>query len=67
MARLDIPRRLVKFAARSGLLWAYAAGGDFGPEIILAEDRGACEATEHGNLADVIEGVGNGALENSFR
>ena len=36
------------------------------PEIVFAEDGGAGEAAEHGNLADVIEGVSNGALENSF-
>lgn len=59
-------RRLFKFAARSGLLWADAASGYFGLEVVLAFHRGAREAPKHGDLADVRECVGNGGLEDSF-
>ena len=48
------------------MLRANAASDDFGPEIVFAEDWGTREAAEHGDLADMIEGVGNRALENSF-
>lgn len=54
---------LFKFAPRDRLFLANAAGDDIGFEIVLAEDGRAGEAAEHGNLADVREGVGDRALE----
>ena len=48
------------------MLEADAAGGDFGLEIILALHRGAGQAPEHGDLADVSERVGDGGLQKSF-
>ena len=59
-------RRLLKFAAGGGLLEADVAGGDFGFEIVFALHRGAGESAEHGDLADVRQRVGNGALEEAF-
>src|SRR6266568_1372037 len=55
-----------EFAARGGLVWTDAARGDVRFEIVFTFDRGAGEAAEHGDLADVIEGVGDGALEEAF-
>src|SRR6266567_1484626 len=55
-----------EFAVRGGLLEPDAAGGDVRFEIVFTFDRGAGEAAEHGDLADVIEGVGDGALEEAF-
>ena len=46
---------------------ADAASGDVRSEIIFAPDGGAAEAAEHGDLADVIEGIGDGALKEAFR
>ena len=57
---------LFKFAARSGLVEADAARGDFGLEIIFAEDGRTSQTAQHGDLADVIEGVGDRALEEAF-
>src|SRR2546427_4347246 len=58
--------RLFEFAARSGLVEAEAPDGDVGIVIVFAHDGGAGEAAEHGDLANVIEGVGDGSLKNSF-
>ncbi len=44
-----------------------AGGGAVSSEIALTHDRGARETAEHGDLADMIEGVGDRALEESFR
>ena len=57
---------LIEFAAGCGLAKADAAGGDVGFEIIFALDWGAGQAAEHGELANVREGVGNGALQEAF-
>jgi hypothetical protein len=57
----------LEFAAGSGLVKADAAGGDVGLEVVFAFDGRAGETAEHGELADVIEGVGDGALEETFR
>ena len=53
----------IEFAARGGLIDAYVAGDNLGFEIVFTFDGASSEATEHGNLADVGERVGNGALE----
>jgi len=57
----------LEFAVRGGLFGADAASGDVRSEIIFAPDGGAAEAAEHGDLADVIEGIGDGALKEAFR
>ena len=57
----------LEFAARGGLLEADVAGGDVGLEVVFALDGGASEAAEHGDLADVIEGVSNRSLKEAFR
>jgi len=49
------------------LFGADAASGDVRSEIVFAHDGGAAEAAEHGDLADVIESVGDGALKEAFR
>jgi hypothetical protein len=49
------------------LLGANAAGGDVSFEIVFTQDRRVGEAAEHGDLADVIEGVSDGTLEEGFR
>jgi hypothetical protein len=59
-------RDSVEFAAGCGLVEADASGGDVGFEIVFAFDRGAGQAAEHGDLADVREGVGDGALQEAF-
>ena len=43
------------------------AGGDVGLEVVFALDGGASKASEHGDLADVIEGVSNWSLKEAFR
>ena len=48
------------------MLKADAAGGDVGLEIVFAFDGGVGKAAEHGDLADVIEGVSDRALEESL-
>src|SRR6266702_2334966 len=53
----------LEFAVRGGLVQSDAAGGDVGFEIVFTLNGRAAEAAEHGDLADVIEGVGDGALE----
>src|SRR6266705_4021031 len=55
-----------EFAARGGLVQSDAAGGDVGFEIVFTLNGRAAEAAEHGDLADVIEGVGDGTLEEAF-
>src|SRR5882762_3967900 len=59
-------RESVKFAAGGGLLRADAAGGDVGLEVVFTFDGGVGEAAELGDLADVIEGVSDRALEESL-
>ena len=53
----------LKFAAGRWLVFAYTAFGDFGYDQVLAADGDAGDASEHGDLADVGQGVGDGALE----
>ena len=55
-----------EFAAGCGLFGADAAAGDFGFEIVFAFDGGAREAPKHGDLTDVIEGIGDRCLEEAL-
>ena len=48
------------------MLKADAAGGDVGLEVVFTFDGGVGKAAEHGDLADVIEGVSDRALEESL-
>ena len=48
------------------MVGTYAAGDDVGCEIIFAEDGRAGQAAKHGHLTYVIQGVGDGALEEAF-
>ena len=57
----------LKFVARNGLLEPDAAGGDLRLEIVFGFDGGAGQTAKHGDLADVIEGVSDGSLEEAFR
>src|SRR5260370_21901176 len=50
----------------SGLCGADAVGGGVNCEIVITKDRTVGQAAEHGDLADVMEGVGDGALEESL-
>src|SRR5258708_30020969 len=59
-------RESFEFAAGGGLLKADAAGSDVGLEVVFTFDGGVGEAAEHGDLADVIEGVSDRALEESL-
>jgi hypothetical protein len=54
---------LVELAARSGLIGAQTACGDFGLVVVFASDGAIREAAKQGQLADVAQGVGDGALE----
>ncbi len=60
-------RRSLKFAARGGLLETDATSGNVGFEKVFAFDGRANEAAEHGDLTDVVEGVGDGSLKKAFR
>lgn len=66
LAKASPKGRLVKFAARSGLIRADAARGDFCLVVVLSFDRSAREAAQHGELSDVVEGIGNRSLEEFF-
>src|SRR6266705_3755426 len=57
---------LLEFAAGNGLVETHAARGDVGFEIIFAEDGRTGQAAQHGDLADVIERVRDGALKETF-
>ena len=46
---------------------ADAAGSDVGLEVVFAFDGGAGQAAEHGDLADVAEGISNRGLKEAFR
>ncbi len=48
------------------MVGADAAGGDVGFEIVLAKDGRASETPEHGDLADMIQRVGDRTLEEAF-
>ena len=48
------------------MLKADAAGGDVGLEVVFTFDGGVGKAAEHGDLADVIEGVSDRALEETL-
>src|SRR2546421_12593939 len=56
----------LKFAAGNRFFETDASCGGVSSEITLTQDRGAGETAEHGDLADMIEGVGDRALEESF-
>jgi len=60
-------RESFESTAGSGLLGANVAGDDVSFEIVFTQDRRVGEAAEHGDLADVIEGVSDRALEEGFR
>jgi hypothetical protein len=55
--------RTSEFHDRWGLVGGDAAGGDFCAAIVFGADGGAGDAAEDVDLADVGEGVGDGALE----
>jgi hypothetical protein len=57
---------LFEFEVGLGLVLAEAAGGDIRFEVVLTFDGSACHATKHGELADVIQSVGDWALEEFF-
>src|SRR6185295_10090112 len=59
--------RSVELPPRRGLLGADAAGGDVGLEVVLAAHGRAGQPAEHGELADVREGVGDRPLEELLR
>ncbi len=59
-------RRLVKFAARGGLVLADLAAANFRFVVVLALHGRAGDTPQHGELADVREGIGDGALEKFF-
>src|SRR5580698_9776141 len=54
---------MLKFAAGGGLVFAYAAFGNFGYDKVLAADGDAGHAAEDSDLTDVGQGVGDGTLE----
>jgi len=49
------------------LFEADVAGRNVGLVVVFAFDGGPGKAAEHGNLADVSEGVSDGGLEEAFR
>ena len=49
------------------LVQADTAGFDVGDEIVFAPNRATGEAAQHGELASVGEGVGDGGLEETVR
>jgi hypothetical protein len=49
--------------AWNGLVWSELAGGDIREVVILAFDQAVRHSPEHGDLASVGEGVGDGSLE----
>src|ERR1700678_3500676 len=53
----------LKFMARGGLVFAYAAFRNFCNYHVLTSDGYAGDAPEDCDLADVGEGVGDGALQ----
>ena len=57
---------LVELATGSGLIGAQAACGDFGLVVVFASDGAIREAAKQGQLADVAQRVGDGALEKFF-
>jgi len=57
---------LVEFEVGLGLVRADAAGGDIGLKIVFALDGMAGHAAKHGELADVVQGVGDRPLEEFF-
>ena len=48
------------------MVQADAAGNDVGFEVVLAQDGRASQTAQHGNLADVIERIGDRALEEAL-
>jgi hypothetical protein len=55
-----------KLTAGHRLFEAQPTGDNVRLVIVFAEDRRAREAAEHGDLANVVERIGNGALEEAF-
>src|SRR6476660_835489 len=57
----------VEFTLCGSLLLTNAARSDICLEVVFARDGRAVESAQHGDVADVREGVGDGALEELFR
>jgi hypothetical protein len=57
---------LLKFEFGGGLVLANTAGGDVRLVKIFALDGSAGKAAKHGELADVVEGIGDGTLKEAF-
>lgn len=49
------------------MVGADAAGDNVGLEIVFAQNGRAAEAAEHGDLANVVERVGDRPLKKAFR
>src|SRR5271156_5360656 len=56
----------VELALGRGLVWAYSACCDLGAEIVLGANGSAGYASQDIDLADVREGIGDGALKEFF-
>jgi hypothetical protein len=56
----------VEFVSRGFLIGTYAAGGDLRFEVALATHRTPTHPSQHGDLADVREGIGDRALKDLF-
>ena len=61
-----VAKSLLELTLRLGLFRAHSAYGDFRPEVILTPHRAAGQAAQHGNLADVREGISDRALKQPF-
>ena len=57
----------LEFTLWGSLVLTNAARSDICLEVVFARDGRAVESAQHGDLADVSEGVGDGALEELFR
>ena len=61
-----VTQSLLELTLRLGLFRAHAACGDFRPEIILTPHGAARQAAQHGDLANVGKGIGDGTLKQPF-
>jgi len=57
---------LVELELGLGLVLSDVAGGDIGLKIVFTLDGIAGHAAKHGELADMVQGVGDGTLEEFF-
>jgi len=53
----------VELAVGWGLVRPHAPEGDFGAMVVFPTDRATGHAAQHGDLPDMGQGVGDGALE----